>query len=102
MVISGYSPAQKVCNRRRHHSRQKMTAKSRRLATDATGCLAASRQANHPMPAVVCSLQYCGNHEAQSLVHVLKRLHAIAIKGKVMRFHYFAVSLALHLQLSKF
>ena len=37
-----YSPAQKVCNHRRHHSRQKMTAKSRRLATDATGCLAAS------------------------------------------------------------
>ena len=48
-----YSPAQKVCNRRQHHSRQKMMAKSRRLlmplgvwqlATDATGCLAASRR----------------------------------------------------------
>ena len=39
-----YSLAEKVCNRRRHHSRQNMTAKCRRLATDATGCLAASRR----------------------------------------------------------
>ena len=44
-VPNGYSPAQKVCNRRRHQSRQKMTSKCRRLATDGTWCSAASHWA---------------------------------------------------------
>ena len=38
-----YSPAQKVCNHRRHHSCQKMTAKCRRLATDGSSRPAAPK-----------------------------------------------------------
>ena len=31
---------------------------------------AASRQASHPMPAVICSLQYCANHRPLKLIYM--------------------------------